>query len=190
MNNTGRRSIRLPGYDYGQSGGYFVTIVAQGRSPHFGEVIHGELRLNDAGQMIQTQWQTISERFAGVELGEFVVMPNHFHALLFIVQSEENSVGAALVAAQSGAGTRPAPTKTTLGAIIGAFKSITTHEYILGVKHLGWPAFDRRLWQRNYYEHIVRSSLEMEKISEYIRYNPVRWDQDRENPILATDQPE
>jgi len=146
-----RRSIRVPGYDYALGGGYFVTIVSQGRACLFGEIINGEMVLNDAGRMVQKIWEAIPTRFVGVELGAYVVMPNHFHPIVMI----NEPVGATLVVAQNvvaqnRAGTSLAPTRPTLGDIIGAFKSITTHEYIQGVKESGWPPFDQKLWQRNY----------------------------------------
>ena len=77
------------------------------------------------------------------------------------------------------AGTSPAPTSPTLGAIVGAFKSITTNEYIRSVHDLGWPPFDKRIWQRNYYEHIIRSQTEFDNIWNYIECNPQNWDKDR-----------
>ncbi|MEW6232067.1 MAG: transposase [Chloroflexota bacterium] len=127
-----RRSTRLPGYDYGQPGAYFVTIVAQDRARLSGEVLDGEMRLNDEGRMVGRQWRSLPEWFRMVELDTYIVMPNHFHAILIIQGAPE------------------------VGYIVGAFKFITTVEYIHGVNELGWPPFRGRLWQRNYYEHIIR----------------------------------
>ena len=166
-----RKSIRLQGYDYSQAGVYFVTIVTQGRTSLFGEIVDGEMRLNEAGKMVEKIWLSIPERFPSVELGAYMVMPNHFHGDLIILES----------GAIKGAGMNPAPTRPTLGQIIGAFKSITTHEYIQGVKKLGWPAFDKRIWQRNYYEHIIRNMEETDRIERYIESNPKRWADDDEN---------
>lgn len=156
-----RRSIRLKGYDYAQAGAYFVTIVAQGRQSFFGKITGAEMFPHDAGRMIITVWVSLPERFINIELGAFIVMPNHFHAILYIVgtgfipalHGRDSSM--ADVADATGATLVVAP---TVGQIIGAFKSITTHEYIKGVDGLGWPRFDKRLWQRNYYEHIIRSA--------------------------------
>lgn len=189
-----RKPLRLAGYDYAQAGAYFVTIVTQGRTLLFGEIVQDEMRLNAAGNMTEKIWQSLRERFPTVELGEYVVMPNHFHAVIILV-------GAGLVPARHGRGpsmneesdasggvdvtgatTRVAPTGPTLGQIIGAFKSITTHEYIVGVKTLGWPAFDKSIWQRNYYEHIIRSEDAAQRIALYIESNPARWADDKENP--------
>jgi putative transposase len=203
-----RRSIRLKGYDYAQAGAYFVTICAQNRECLFGGVVNGRMVLNDAGRMVQTEWEQLRERFPTVELDAHVVMPNHFHAVVIITDSNDAvSVGAGLVPAPDGATTRVAPTGTggadgyrvaptttrvaptdvdtrhpTLGDIVGAFKSLTTNAYIRGVRELGWPPFDKRLWQRNYYERIVRNEGELNRIRRYIENNPANWETDEENP--------
>ena len=183
-NNHHRRSVRLGRYDYSQAGAYFVTLVTQGRECLFGEVEDCKMRLNEAGEMARAVWGRLPDRFPNVEVENFVVMPNHIHAIVVI-----SDVGAPLVGAQSytpgtaskhnGATTRVAP---TLGEVIGAFKSLTTVEYTRGVRNEGWPAFQKRLWQRNYYEHIVRSDDSLLRIIEYIITNPANWDQDSENP--------
>jgi putative transposase len=168
-------------------GAYFVTIVAQGRESFFGKIVDGEMVLNDAGKMVVAIWESMVKRFPNIELGAFVVMPNHFHTIVII---NDVIVGAGLVPApvggadQKGATTRVAPTENvvTLGNIIGAFKSITTHEYITGVDEKDWARFYKRLWQRNYYEHIIRNEREMDAIWRYIESNPARWDEDEENP--------
>jgi len=175
-----RRSIRLKGYDYSQAGLYFITICTQNRECLFGHITNGEMILNDAGKMVETEWLNLKTRFPNIELHEYVVMPNHFHGILEIV-------GAALVAAQSaqsqtekdkGQPQGIAPTKT-VGDMMDAFKSITTVEYIRGVKNSGWQPFDGKLWQRNYYEHIIRNEKSYETISEYILNNPAKWQDDK-----------
>ena len=193
----GRRSIRLTGYDYSEEGAYFVTVCAQDRACLFGVASDdGEILLNQAGRMVDAQWLALGDRFAVVELDEFVVMPNHIHGIVCIHDAEPptppRSVGAGLVPAQDGDGgatTRVAPTDgdgggngPTLGDIVGAFKSLTTVEYGRGVRRLGWPTFRGRLWQRNYFEHIIRNQESLERIRQYIYDNPKRWVLDRENP--------
>ena len=79
-----RRSIRLKGYDYSQAGAYFVTIVAQGRLCLFGDVVDGEMRANDAGEMVWRVWDGMPGRFPSIEMDEFVVMPNHVHGVIII----------------------------------------------------------------------------------------------------------
>jgi len=170
-----RQSIRLKKYDYSQSGLYFVTICAQNRECLFGDIVDEKMIFNDVGNMIEKQWNNIPERFNVVVLDTFQIMPNHIHMIIHIV-------GATLVVAPSiRAGIKSAPT-TTLGNIIGAFKSLTAHEYIMGVKNNGWKSFDKRLWQRNYYEHIIRNESDLNKIREYIKNNPLFWLKDVNNP--------
>lgn len=175
-----RRSIRLKGYDYSQAGLYFITICVQNRRHLFGNIENGKMILNDAGKMIETEWKNLKNRFPNIELHEYVIMPNHFHGILEIV-------GATLVVAQNEntppvvaqndnlATTRVAPTNKTVGDMMDAFKSITTVEYIRGVKNLGWQPFDGKLWQRNYYEHIIRNEQSYQTISNYIINNPAKW---------------
>lgn len=174
-----RRSVRLKGYDYTQAGAYFVTIVTQGRECLFGEVVHGEMWLNDAGRMVEKWWLELNRKFSAVDTDEYVVMPNHIHGVIVIAH-----VGATLVVAQAQdrAGTRPAP---TLGDVVGAFKSLATHEYIVGIKQRGWPSFAGKLWQRNYHEHIIRDESTLHRIREYIVNNPLQWAVDRENPRVG-----
>jgi putative transposase len=140
------------------------------------------MQQNHAGQMVEAAWQSIAAQFPTAELDEHVVMPNHFHGILRIV-------GAPLVGARNTwASTRPAP---TVGDIIGAFKSTTTDEYIRGVRDKAWPGFKGKLWQRNFYEHIIRDETELNKIRDYIRRNPLMWAGDRYNPertVLVIDE--
>ncbi|MCK6610508.1 MAG: hypothetical protein L6Q78_05650 [Bacteroidia bacterium] len=219
-----RKSIRLKGYDYAQAGLYFITICCQNRACLFGEVVNKEMKLNDAGTMVENEWLKLPNRFQNIQLHEYVVMPNHFHAILEIV-------GATLVVAQNDAGNQNntsiqngqpqgfaqtvntsnnddskmgqpqgfahpvntsndddskmgqpqgiAPTGKTVGNMIGAFQSIVTVEYIRGVKTLNWQPFDGKLWQRNYYEHIIRNEQSYLTISNYIKNNPAKWGDDK-----------
>ena len=160
-----RRSIRLDGYDYSSAGAYFISIVAQGRLCLFGNVVDGVMRLNDAGKMVRRVWDGMSDRFPLIAMDGFVVMPNHVHGVIFIHQ--------------------PAPTAgvaPTLGDVVRALKSVTTVEYGRGVRGMGWQRFEKRLWQRNYYERVVRNESELGAIREYIANNVVNWELDRENP--------
>lgn len=177
-----RRSIRLQGYDYSQSGLYFITICIQDRECLFGKIETGKMILNEAGNMVQQEWYNLQNRFSNIQLHEFVIMPNHFHGIIEIV-------GATLVVAQkqsingdttqhNRATTRVAPTNKTIGDMIDAFKSITTVLYLRGIKTNHWYPFNRRLWQRNYYEHIIRSDESYYIIAEYITNNPAHWQED------------
>ena len=187
-----RRSIRLKGYDYSSEGAYYVTIVAQGRECLFGEIVDGGMILNDAGQMIVKWWNELPNKFPNIVLGEFVVMPNHFHGIIFIMET----VGADLrvcpedervcpndeenVSAQKGEHVG-SPPRASLSRIIQWFKTMTTNEYIRGVKQLNWKPFVGKLWQWNYYEHIIRNEKDLQRIADYIVANPSRWNEDDNN---------
>lgn len=176
-----RRSVRLKNYDYSQAGAYFVTICTQNKECLFGTITDGTMTLNEAGKMVQAVWDELPVNYPDTEIDQFIVMPNHVHGIVVIV-------GAPLVGAPSNeqrspenrAGTRPAP---TLGDIVGAFKSISTHEYTHGINKYQWPSFPGKLWQRNYYEHIIRNEDELNKIRNYISQNPAQWVEDEENIV-------
>ena len=178
-----RRSIRLRGYDYAQSGAYFVTVVVQDRLCLLGDVVDQEMRTNETGEMVRRLWEGLPGRFPFIQLDAFVVMPNHVHGILVI----DESVGAPLVGARCGASSPPRATTRVapiLGAVIGAYKSLTTSAYIEGVNAGAWPPFRKRLWQRNYYEHVVRNDASLAELRQYIVDNPARWAFDRENPLM------
>jgi putative transposase len=160
----------------------------------FGDVVKGIMHLNEAGRMVSAMWDELPAWFPGVSPDAFVVMPNHIHGIILF--AKRVSVGAPLVGAQdvtpnrtpgSRATTRVAP---TLGDVVGAYKSRATVDYIRGVKTKGWPAFRRRLWQRNFYEHIIRNDASLNRIRQYILDNPARWTFDRENPLAIAPEPE
>ena len=161
-----RRSIRLKDYDYRQAGDYFVTVCTQNRECLFGDVADGEMRLNEAGRMTIKTWIGLADRFPFVELDEFVVMPNHMHGIILIV-------GAGLALPNKGA----ASSAPTLGDVIRTFKSIAAININRLLERTGRP-----LWQRNYYEHIIRNEDDLNRIREYITNNPTRWAEDEDNP--------
>ena len=184
-----RQSARLKGFDYGQPGAYFVTIVTQDRFCMFGNIVEEKMLPNAAGVMIQMVWESLSQRYVHIALDAFVLMPNHVHGIIVI----DRPVGVPLVGTQNGTGsstpdaglratTRVAP---TIGDIVGAYKSITTVEYTRGVRSREWRPFRRRLWQRNYYEHVIRDDDELNRAREYITNNPLKWELDSENPDTA-----
>ena len=180
-----RRSIRLKGFDYSEPGAYFVTIVTHDRSCLFGEIVDDQMELNSAGEAVTRWWSQLTRKFTTVETDAFIVMPNHCHGIIVIT----DLVGADLCVG---------PPNIRAGAHAGAplpkmmqwFKTMTTNEYMRGVKALGWQPFRGELWQRNYYEHIVRNDESLNRIREYIVNNPIRWDVDRENPAVITPEPE
>jgi len=162
-----RRSIRLKGYDYSQAGAYFVTIVAWQREILFGEIVNGESVLNELGEIVSEKWQWLETQYPYIELGTWVVMPNHFHGILVI---HDIGRGDSRIA--------PTPIKRkSLGGLIGAFKTVSTKQINLLRKTEG-----QVVWQRNYYEHIIRNESEMDRIHHYIESNPSMWAEDDENP--------
>ncbi len=167
-----RRSIRLRGYDYAQAGVYFVTICAHDRASLFGEIANGKVTLNDTGRMVEKCWNDIPTHFPHTELDEFIVMPNHIHGILSIIAA----VGAKNISplpTQQRAGT-----SKTIGSIILGFKIGVT-------KWVREQTPIHNVWQRNYFEHIIRDELSLHRIREYIATNPACWAEDSENPENA-----
>ncbi len=169
-----RKSIRLNGFDYSRSATYFVTICVENRECLFGNVVRNRecentndrVLLNDVEAMVSAEWLDLPSRFPSLILDDFVIMPNHFHAIIHI--SSDSAVN------------------LKLGQIIGAFKSIVTHHYMIGVNIQGWKPFHKRLWQRNYYEHIIRDDLALKKIRQYIQNNPLTWRTDSLHPDVKS----
>ncbi|HOK59079.1 MAG TPA: hypothetical protein PKZ07_19890 [Sedimentisphaerales bacterium] len=168
-----RHSIRLKGYDYSLSGAYFVTICMYDRACLFGAVVDGDMRLNDAGRVVYDVWNDLPNHYGYVELDAFVVMPNHVHGIIVIV-------GAGLKPAPTES--KPAPTRHGLPEIIRGFKTFSSRR----INELrGTPGMP--VWQRNYYEHIIRNEESLHRIRSYIANNPIRWYLDQENPQRSGD---
>ncbi|MFA5028746.1 MAG: transposase [Candidatus Methylomirabilota bacterium] len=148
-----------------------------------GETTNGVMRPNEAGKMAQSAWDELTTRYTGLQLDSFVVMPNHVHGIIVL---SANSRGT-LATVPAGAGPRDEAAHYALGDVVGGWKSLVTHRYIHGVRHCGWHCFAGRLWQRNYYEHIIRNEEELFRIRRYIADNPVNWGDDSENPNRAPD---
>ncbi|GIV71404.1 transposase [Caldilinea sp.] len=175
-NRHHRRSIRLKGYDYTQPGAYFITICTHDRAHFFGAVVNGVMRLNDAGCIAAQCWRDIPVHFPHVQLDVFVIMPNHIHGVLWIV-ANDNNAGTQNVGATHASPLPPrGPVPQSVGAIIGQFKSAVTKR-INELRHT--PSAP--IWQRNYYEHIIRDERALNAIRRYIQENPLRWHLDREN---------
>ena len=179
-----RKHLRLRGYDYAFAGVYFVTICSAGKRPVFGSIRGERAVLSSAGEIVRSEWTALVERFARLVLDEFVIMPNHLHGVLAFVGhaggaspapttgSTTGKPGGASPAAEGGASPSP-----TLFDVIGAFKSISTIKVNRLLGRRGVP-----LWQRSYYEHIVRTGEDLRKIQRYILENPLMWWLDPENP--------
>jgi REP element-mobilizing transposase RayT len=154
-----RRSLRLPRYDYSQAGAYFVTVCVSFRHCVLGSITNDAVQLSEPGKQVAATWSELPDRFPTIELDAWVVMPNHLHGIILLPDQQEN----------------PA-----LGAIVRAFKAVSTHR----VRSSGASRFR---WQPNYYEHIVRTETELERIRRYIVENPMKWALDQENPDRAQD---
>jgi REP element-mobilizing transposase RayT len=179
-----RRSIRLKGYDYTQAGAYFVTIVARGRECLFGEIAAGEMQLNEWGRIVEHEWRQTATVRPNVTLDQFVVMPNHIHGI--IILNDPDIVGATRRVAPTTPRVTPIPSVVptpigpqsgSIGAIIGQFKSIVTKRINATRQTPGAP-----VWQRNYYEHILRDEAALNRIRQYIGDNPRQWAEDENNP--------
>lgn len=177
-----RRSIHLPGYDYASAGAYFVTLVTAQRACLFGDVVNRVVVLNDLGKIADECWRAIPEHFPNVDLGAHIIMPNHGHGIIVIRADElPNDVGAQQCCAPTPVETNENPHKInvkpgSLGAIIRSFKSAVSYRINKEHNITG-------IWQRNYYERIIRNEREMDAIWRYIESNPVNWNQDEENPV-------
>lgn len=165
-----RRSIRLREYDYSSFGGYFITTCVQNRECLFGNVVDDVMLLNDAGRLVESVWKSLPERIPSIELDAFVVMPNHVHFIVTIGVPGEDDGAAKENRATQGC----AP---TLAQVVGAFKSIAAAQVNGLLSRTGQP-----LWQRNYYERVVRNEAELNGFRDYIIHNPLKWEDDTENP--------
>jgi len=204
-----RKSIRLKGYDYSQEGLYFITICVQNKKLLFGNIarpipIHAgsdtsvcpiypdmdpQLTLNDAGKMIEKWFLKLEDKFPDIKCDICIVMPNHVHCIIVnkganhinnvpnfdipSIMGETSIVGEHL---GSPLGSTPG---SHLGSVMQWFKTMSTNEYIRGVKTLNWERFDGKLWQRNYWEHIIRDERSYNAIRKYIVNNPRKWDVDK-----------
>ncbi len=170
-----RRSIRLKEYDYTQPGAYFVTICTYQRMQFFGEVVNGEMILNETGKIARNEWFKTAELRSYVKLfeDEFMVMPNHAHGIIRIVGEGGTRCRRVLTKTSEEFGK---PVKGSIPTIVRAYKSAVT--YAVNDEQNMRGAV---LWQRNYYEHIVRNDRELTNIGWYIFNNPLNWQLDRDN---------
>jgi len=201
-----RRSIRLRGYDYSQAGLYFITICTQNRLHLFGEIMNDKMVLNDAGKMVKKIWSEIPNDFNNTKLHEHIIMPNHIHGVIEITTVGADSISARnadsisarnadSISARNAdsisarnADERAERAKRaemdsapTIPNIVQSFKRHTTIKYIKMVKQHILPPFNKRIWQRNYWEHIIRNENECRRIVQYIIDNPAKWGNDKLN---------
>lgn len=170
-----RKSIRLQNYDYTQEGMYFVTICAHERQMLFGKIVNEKMELNSVGKIIESVWKSLPNRFP-VELDTFQTMPNHIHMIIDIVGAIHESPEPTRAHRDINRAHRDAPLqrRSLLSQIIGYLKMNSS-------KMIHQIDPNLSVWQRNYYEHIIRNETELNKIREYIQTNPQRWERDRNN---------
>jgi len=188
MNNPlpNRQSIRLKNYDYSQPGYYFITICTQDRIHRFGKIIDEKMRLNDAGEIVADEWKKTPIMRKNIQLDEWIIMPNHFHAIIIVgarctrpmnnMRPMNNTRPLTENGRKVNGRMQSAPTdsRVVLGDIVRGFKSSVTKR----VRQL--PNMnDTKLWQRNYWEHIIRNENELNHIRNYIRHNPQKWEMDQ-----------
>ena len=180
-----RRSIRLRLYDYSQMGGYFFTICVTGHKSILGCVFGGEMQCNRAGRAVWTAWRELPLRFPSITLDSFVVMPNHVHGILLLCPAVKNTGRASPAPTNALINTygrcdsvsRGAPLAPALDEIVGAFKSLSAAAINRALNRTG------SVWQRNYYDHIIRAGKDLDAIRLYIAQNPTQWKNDHENPL-------
>jgi REP element-mobilizing transposase RayT len=170
-----RRSIRLRSYDYRTAGAYFVTICVCNRRFMFAAVDDAQMILNRTGRVVQRLWFDSERIRPGIMLDEFIVMPNHIHGIVLLrILESERAHGCAPLRKKLARAPR------SLGSFVAGFKATSTREINRLCGRTG------AVWQRNYHEHVVRDDGELERIREYIRGNPSRWEFDRENPAARS----
>lgn len=178
-----RRSIRLQDYDYTGEGAYFLTLCAWQRECLFGEIDQEKMLLNDMGRIVADEWRKIGCSRTNIVLDEFIIMPNHFHGIIFIM----NNVGTMpavrpnVTTVEPGRPVGIAPTGPlpgSIGALMAQFKSKVTKRINAFCCNPGHP-----VWQRNYYERVIRNESELSRVREYICNNPLQWALDTDNPV-------
>lgn len=184
-----RQSIRMKGYDYTLPGAYFVTLLSQNRVCLFGEVENGEIKLSKIGQLVIDCWYGIPKMFNNIELDEFVLMPNHLHGILLINEApgkgeafSDMNTSQHVLGLENASPLQPRGTQSgSLSAVIQNFKSVSTRRVNQKFFKSG-----NKIWQRSFYERIVRNDRELNAIRQYILDNPLNWEMDKENPVNSS----
>jgi REP element-mobilizing transposase RayT len=167
-----RKKNRLGNYDYSQNGIYFVTICTKDRIECFGEIKDGEMILNKTGNIIKKYWLEISSHFKNILIDEFTIMPNHIHGII-----EINNVGNAYMRSKNNNRSKMLLSKSIQGFKTAVSKELHEHE----IKEERACAFPTIIWQKSYFDHIIRNDESLNKIREYIQINPKMWERDRNN---------
>lgn len=173
-----RRSIRLKGYDYSRAGSYFVTICTHNRECIFGDIVDGTMVLNSSGAIVQDYCKTTESHFADIRFAPFVIMPNHFHAIMTVGAGSPRPIPAKSIDTGGREQGRGNPAPTTLGNVVGFLKYQTT-KHINGLRQT--PG--QKIWQRNFYEHVIRNQNDYGRIHKYVEDNPSKWELDSLHPM-------
>ena len=167
-----RRSIRLKGFDYSTDGAYFLTICVRNRECLLGEIQDGKMLLNDYGKIVRDVWEGLPKQVLDIDLDEYVIMPNHFHAILVI----DKSIDSANIYDKLDVNEAKDRRKMLLPKVVGRFK-------MLAAKAINQRReIEGAFWQRNYYENVIRSEEDLQRIREYIVNNPMQWEMDEDYP--------
>lgn len=178
-----RRSIRLENYDYTQAGAYYITLCSHHFHHLFGTITQGEMQLNNLGQIIQNEWLNTAIMRPTIELGAFIIMPNHLHGILVIIENDDKGTGSEegkneLMSLPDRDIHRTEqygkPISGSIPTIIRSFKATVTKQINILRGTPGIP-----IWQRNYWERVIRDEIENQKFSAYIQNNPAKWESDR-----------
>lgn len=159
MDRPHRKHTRWPGFDYRLPGPYHVVACTEGRLNRFADICNDMRTMHPSGAMVEHVWKSGPERFPAIRLDAFVIMPNHVHLVFWFEPTDSEQ-------------------SPTVGDVMKWFKSETTVLFGRGVRELGWPAYEGRLWQRNYYDHVIRTAQELDAVRRYIENNPHQWTQD------------
>jgi len=170
-----RRSIRLKDHDYSQAGAYYITACTQDRECLFGQVVDERMQLNEAGRIVQSVWDGVPQFYEGIESDASVVMPNHVHGVV-VIRAAVGAIHKSPLPPVRAAERR----RMLLSKIVGRFKMVSGKQINVLRATPGRP-----VWQRNYYEHIIRDDESLNRIRQYIADNPAQWDFDRENPTVG-----
>ena len=192
-NLTNRQSTRLKTYDYSLEGSYFITIVTQDRLHLFGKIANSQMILNAVGEIVKQEWENSIQLRSNISLGEFIIMPDHMHMILTIDHQITNDKES-----KEWEHSNPKSPSQTIGAIIRGFKGACTKKINLFFNstgelqfaptdelHFAPTFYKNKIWQRNYYDHIIRNQADYNRIEQYIIDNPQNWKKKRINPQNA-----
>ncbi len=168
------KSHRMPNYDYSSGGGYFLTICCYDKECLFGEVVDGEMVLNELGEIVHDEWQKTSEIRPNVVVDEFIVMPNHVHGILILNSNKRRDTEHRVSTEAFGK-----PTKNSIPTIIRSYKATVTKKINERNNY-----FCAKIWQPNYHDRIIRNENELNRIREYIQQNPNNWEDDNLESIF------